>query len=237
MHPYYEKKRGALQKTMTGFLSPIAPEMTRISGKSASEALQDVWRIYARDMLSRFPYIGGDEVGGTRNLTEAYMLVAMGEFLRPYGASMEEIGRLMTLAYERRMLKIPRLLRSAAGKMLSRPKLLKKMFLKKDARNAANAAKNPGSFVTQTQMPPEAGYDFSYHNLVCPLANFAKRYGYEDYMPYLCNLDYVMFGLLNVPLFRERTCVQDDYCDFRLKLGAAPMPCWPPVFSQGKGYK
>ena len=83
------------------------------------------------------------------------------------------------------------------------------MLLKKDAKNAANAVKNPGSFETQTQIPPEEGYDFSYHNLVCPLSIFAKKYGYEEYMPYLCNLDNVMFGILGAPLYREHTCFDD----------------------------
>ena len=77
----------------------------------------------------------------------------------------------------------------------------------------------------------------SYHNLVCPLSNFAKQYGYEAYMPYLCNLDYVMFGMLGAPLFRSRTCFEDDFCDFKLKLGAKPLSYWPPVFSQENGCK
>ena len=110
------------------------------------------------------------------------------------------------------------------GKIFTNPRFLTKMFLKKDRKNALNAAQNPGSFETQTQIPPEKGYDFSYHNLVCPLADFAKKYGYEEYMPYICNLDYVMFGILGAPLYREHTCFDDgDYCDFKLKLSAKPM--------------
>ena len=60
----------------------------------------------------------------------------------------------------------------------------------------------------------------------------------EAYMPYLCNLDYVMFGIVGAPLFREHTCMEEgSCCDFKLKVAAKPMPYWPPVFSQGKGYK
>ena len=34
------------------------------------------------------------------------------------------------------------------------------------------------------------------------------------------------------------TCFEDgDYCDFKLKMDAKPMEYWPPVFTQGKGYK
>ena len=237
MHEYYEKSCGKLRKTMEGFLPLVGPELERIGGKPCGDALKDIWEIYERDMLAHFPFIGGDAASGTKNLTEAYMLVAMGEFLKQYGAEMDQIGRLMTLAYERRMQKMPRLMRKIMGRMFTSPKLLNRMFLKKDAKNAANAAKNPGSFETKTQIPPEPGYDFSYHNLVCPLANFARQRGYEEYMPYLCNLDYVMFGILGAPLFREHTCFEGEYCDFKLKNGAQPMPCWPPVFSQGKGYR
>ncbi len=38
-------------------------------------------------MLRRFPYIGGGDASGTKNLTEAYILVAMGEYLKEYGLS------------------------------------------------------------------------------------------------------------------------------------------------------
>lgn len=235
MHEYYQKNRSKLQKVMNRFLTLIAPELEQASGKSRSTVLQECWSIYEHDMLARFPYIGGDQASGTKNLTEAYMLVAMGEFLKSCGTTMEQVGYFMTLAYERRMKKMPPFVRRWMGKLFTNPKLLNKMFLKKDAKNAANAAKNPGSFETKTQIPPEEGYDFSYHNLVCPLANFAKKYGYEAYMPYLCNLDYVMFGILGAPLFREHTCFEGGFCDFKLKAGAEPLPYWPPVFSQGKG--
>ena len=135
------------------------------------------------------------------------------------------------------MQKTPPIAKALMGKLFRNPGLLNKMFRKKDAQNAANAKVNPGSFETKTHVPPEPGFDFSYHNLVCPLSNFAKQYWYEAYMPYLCNLDYVMFGMLGAPLFRSRTCFEDDFCDFKLKLGAKPLSYWPPVFSQENGCK
>lgn len=237
MHEYYKNKSGKLKKTMKSFLILVAPELESAVGKTYDTVFEDIWCIYERDMLARFPYIGGDGASGTKNLTEAYMLVAMGEFLKKYGVATEQTGCIMTLAYERRMLKMPKILRSVMRRMFTNPKLLNKMFLKKDAKNAENARKNPGSFETKTQIPAEDGYDFSYHNLVCPLADFAKKYGYEEYMPYLCNLDYVMFGILGAPLFREHTCFDGGYCDFKLKVDAETMPYWPPVFMQDKGYK
>lgn len=144
----------------------------------------------------------------------------------------------MVLSFERKSLAIPKFVRKIGGKFFSSPKLLNSIFKKKEAKNSANAEKHPGSFETETIIPPEEGYSFSYHNLVCPLANFAKSYDYTEYMPYLCNLDYVMFGVLGAPLYREYTIAQgDDYCDFKLKSGAETLKYWPPVFTQGEGYK
>lgn len=238
MHEYYAKKAPKLKKAMNSLLKPIAGELEKLSGKSYTAIFSDIWDHYEKNMLENFPYIGGDDVSGTGNLTGAYCFVSMGEVMKKYGVGMEEIGHLMVLAYERRFNAMPAIVKTIAHKSFTNVKSLNKKYLKKDAQNEANAAKFPGSFETRTMVPPEEGYDFSYHNLVCPLSNFARAHGYEEYMPYLCNLDYVMFGAFGVPLFREHTCFEDgDYCDFKLKIDAEPMPYWPPVFTQGKGYK
>ena len=238
MHGYYASNREKFKKRMRKLLDPVVPELEAASGKKYAVVSEEIWDYYDKNLLERFPYIGGDSVSGTKNLTGAYVFVAMGEILKRYGAKMEEIGRIMILSYERTTLKMPGIARALMGKVYRSPKLLNKMLVKKDAKNAANAAANPGSFETQTQIPPEAGYDFSYHNLVCPLSDFARKYGYEAYMPWLCNLDYVMFGTLGAPLFREHTCFEDgDYCDFKLKLDTQPLAYWPPVFRQDNPYK
>ena len=238
MHEYYAKNAPKPKKAMGKLLKPIAGELEKKSGKSYAEVFSEIWNHYEKNVLEHFPYIGGDDISGTGNLTGAYCFVSMGEVLKRYGVSLDEIGHLMVLAYERKFSGMPGIVKAIACKSFTNVKSLNRKYQKKDARNAANAAKYPGSFETKTMVPPEDGYDFSYHNLVCPLSNFAKAYGYEEYMPYLCNLDYVMFGVFGVPLFREHTCFENgDYCDFKLKMDAKPMQYWPPVFKQGKGYK
>ena len=238
MHGYYAKKAPKLKKAMNRLLKPITGELEKACGKPYAALFSEIWDHYEKYMLENFPYIGGDEVSGTGNLTGAYCFVSMGEILKKYGTGMVEIGHLMALAYERHFNAMPGIVKTIAHKSFTNVKSLNKKYLKKDAKNAVNAARYPGSFETKTMIPPEKGYDFSYHNLVCPLSNFARANGYEAYMPYLCNLDYVMFGAFGVPLFREHTCFADgDYCDFKLKIDAELMPYWPPVFTQGEGYK
>ena len=238
MHEYYRKNAPKLKKAMNGFLKPIAAELERCSGKDYAAVFEEIWQHYEKNMLENFPFIGGDAVSGTKNLTGAYCFVSMGEVLKGYDVTINEIGHLMVLAYERKFRGMPAIVKTILHRSYSNVNSLNRKFRKKDAQNAANAAENPGSFETKTMIPPEPGYDFSYHNLVCPLSNFAKTYGYEEYMPYLCNLDYVMFGAFDVPLFREHTCFEDgDYCDFKLRLGEKPLEYWPPVFAQENKYK
>jgi len=238
MHSYYIENKEKIKKNMRKLLSPVSPELEKVSGKKYDVVFEEMWDYYEKNLLERFPYVGGDKVSGTKNLTGAYCFVAMGEVLKNYGLTMDDIAHLMVLSYERFYKKMPGVIRSIMGKIYNNPRKLNKMMLKKDSKNALNAAENPGSFETETQIPPEEGYDFSYHNLVCPLSDFARKYGYEEYMPYLCNLDYVMFGVIGVPLYREHTCFEDgDYCDFKLKIGAETLPYWPPVFTQDNSYK
>ena len=238
MHEYYRNNMEKFRKGMNKYLSPVSSELEKAAGKKYDALFPEMWDYYEKNLLERFPYVGGDKVSGTKNLTGAYYFVAMGEVLKRYGASMDIIGKIMVLSYERVTLDMPGMVRYLMGKIYGSPKLLNMALQKKDKKNAANANENPGSFETQTQIPPEEGYDFSYHNLVCPLSNFAKKYGYEEYMPYLCNLDYVMFGVLGAPLYREHTCFEDeDYCDFKLKIGAQTLEFWPPVFMQDNPYK
>ena len=238
MHEYYRKNKSKLKKTMKRYLAHIAPELEEAGRKPYSALFEEIWSYYEKNLLEYFPYIGGDDVSGTSNLTGAYCFVAMGEVLKGYGVKPHDAGHLMAVCYERYFRAMPGIVRVLIKKVLGNPKIAVKIYTKKDAKNAANAAKFPGSFETKTQIPPEPGYDFSYHNLVCPLSLFAKEHGYEEYMPYLCNLDYVMLGFFGLPLYREHTCFADgDYCDFKINLGAPLLKAWPPVFLQGRGYK
>lgn len=174
MHEYYRKNAPKLKKDMNGLLKHVTKELEQYSGKSYVEVFEEIWRHYEQNMLENFPYIGGDEVSGTSNLTGAYCFVSMGEILKKYGVTLEDSGHLMVLAYERRFNGMPGIVKKIAKKSFTNVKSLNKKYQKKDAQNDANAAKYPGSFETKTMVPPEAGYDFSYHNLVCPLSNFAR---------------------------------------------------------------
>ena len=150
MHEYYVKNAPKLKKAMNSLLKPVAGELEKKSGKSYALLFEEIWDHYEKNMLENFPYIGGDDVSGTSNLTGAYCFVSMGEVLKNYGAEMEKIGHLMVMAYERKFNGMPGIVKAIAHKSFTNVRSLNKKYQKKDAQNAANAAKYPGSFETKT---------------------------------------------------------------------------------------
>ena len=72
VHEYYAANRDKLKKGMDRFLSLVAPELEKESGKKYADVFEEIWDYYERHLLERFPYVGGDKVSGTRNLTGAY---------------------------------------------------------------------------------------------------------------------------------------------------------------------
>lgn len=228
MHPYYANNAEKLKKSMNSYLKLIACEIEHIFQKPYLQAFEEIWQFYYTEIMEAFPYIGGDSVSGTANLTSAYFFVALGETAKKYGLSLHEWGQLSTVCCERYFDAMPALGKKLKGFIFRRTKLMQAALRKKDKHNHENAVKNPGSFETQMQEPTEE-YPLNFHTLVCPLYNFAKEHGYTAYMPYLCNLDYVMFGKIGIALAREHTCASGDgYCDFKFKQNA-PIPAfWPP---------
>lgn len=122
MHEYYAKKAPKLKKEMNILLKPIAGELEKKSGKSYAVLFEEIWDHYEKNMLENFPYIGGDDVSGTGNLTGAYCFVSMGEILKRCGVSLEETGHLMVLAYERKFNGMPGIVKAFARKSFTNVK-------------------------------------------------------------------------------------------------------------------
>ena len=228
MHPYYQDNVPKLKKQMRGYLKHIQADIEKIFEKPFDESLEEIWVVYERDMLARFPYIGGDSVRGTSNLTGAYFFVALGEAAKKYGLNLEQWGYLITKYFERNAKALPAFMRKIVPFAVSRRSLLNFAAKSMNRKNQENAALNPGSFETEWLEPTEE-YSVVFLTRRCPLSDFANEYGYREYMPYLCNLDYVMFGSVGLSLAREKTCAAgDDCCDFKVKRNV-PIPAfWPP---------
>ena len=56
---------------------------------------------------------------------------------------------------------------------------------------------------------------FYYHFTHCPIADFCKKYGYEEINPVLCNIDFTTMAMMHSVLHREQTIAEGGrICDY-----------------------
>ena len=90
-------------------------------------------------------------------------------------------------------------------------------FGKMMKKNAAWAEKHPEDWNTWDFHFDTALYKdgFYYHFTHCPIADFCKKYGYEEINPVLCNIDFMMISMMHARLIREHTVAHGEgICDY-----------------------
>ena len=59
---------------------------------------------------------------------------------------------------------------------------------------------------------------FYYHFNHCPIADFCRKYGYEEINPVLCNIDHITARLVHGRLVRHHTLATDGpICDYLIR--------------------
>ncbi len=228
MHEYYKKNSMKFKKQMNTMFKLIRNEIEDTFSKPYNEVFEEIWEFYYDNIMEKFPYIGGDNASGTKNLTGAYYFVALGEVGKKYKITIEQWGKMITISFERYFEKTPKFAKRVIKRISEKSRFVEMLLLRKDKKNMKNAIQYLGSFETKTQTPTEE-YPINFHVTVCPLYEFAKQNNYLEYMPYLCNLDYAMFNAFDIPLYREKTLASGDkYCDFKIKKGGKIEPAYPP---------
>ena len=88
-----------------------------------------------------------------------------------------------------------------------------------------------------TVAPYEKNKPIYYEFTACPAAEFAKRFGFADIMPALCNVDYASMELLHARLVRTTTCVDGCRCDYTICGDKDPYVKEHPEYRDENGYR
>ena len=64
--------------------------------------------------------------------------------------------------------------------------------------------------------PYDVKQPIRYHFTSCPVAEFAKQFGFDDVLPYLCNADFFGIELMHGKLIRKNTLGNGDVCDYAI---------------------
>ena len=85
--------------------------------------------------------------------------------------------------------------------------------------------------------PYENSKPIYYEFTACPAAEFAKRFGFADIMPALCNVDYASMELLHAKLVRTTTCVDGCRCDYTICGDQDPYVKEHPEYRDEAGFR
>ena len=174
-----------------------------------------IWRetlAYYRRFVDEAPDIGGKANRMSSNL---YMALAVFAFYEADGRKLtpEKLRALMT---ERMPKHIPLF---SALVDFNKPRNQRKLRARYEKYKATSDEKlDRGEWGNswRIEMNPRGREKGIAFDLVsCPLADFARKHGYTEIMPVLCDFDYLTASLIHAHLFREHTVATGSpYCDY-----------------------
>ena len=195
-------------------VSQIRPVLVHRYGEGGTEKLlRDMEPIYSR-FMAETPSIGGKENMMSGNLDMAIPFFALYE-ASGRSLSAEDINEMLDIVMISRYRKVGRFINF---NRLDKPWIMKRLHRFME-RIAAKLNAHKGKDWNNTwgiQVNPE-GHD---HGLAmtlvgCPIADFAKKHGYMDILPLLCDSDIKAAAVIHARLIRRHTAAQGaDTCGY-----------------------
>lgn len=190
--------------------------LNHAKSKYGKDRTNEIWaeteKIYQR-FLMEIPYIGGSENFMSHNLYQSLVLFAYYE-ATGRDLSIDEMEKVIVKVFMDR--------RKFLGKIINLNKvgkLITALIYKYVGVIKKQADKNRGGKWNNTwgiEINPDNHRKGIAITLVgCPIADFAKEYGYLDIMPVLCRIDYTTVEMLHGKLIRHHTVAEGyDKCDY-----------------------
>lgn len=181
-------------------------------------------------IIPTIPFIGGKENTMTEYLLLSSPLIPLVKALKKEGLKNRKIGKIITDSAECLYRKLPKPFR-----WYLRRKLVTKSNIKENKEGARWSQKRTFPMDWVYEFIDGEGEDFEYgiNMEECGLLKYWKELGLEEFVPYLCLTDWVLWDVLNVKTTRTTTLANGgDVCDYRFykgKYNDGPKG-WPPEY-------
>jgi hypothetical protein len=212
---YYLARRPALLERFDS----LAPHLTRsllYHGISDPEKIVSDTRAAYNDLIPELPFIGGDENRLTENLLSSIWALPLYRVLLPLGRSAKEIGQIVYDTIE-------------AG---TRDKSAREWAVVADYRfspewrervKAGASASKSRTYEfdwVYDYIEADCCNDYGIDYTECGLEKFMRSQEASELTPYLCALDFIVYGAMDAGLRRTMTVAEGAHCcDFRFKRG------------------
>lgn len=166
-------------------------------------------------LIPQIPYIGGKQNRLTDTLEQMTSLLALYRVLKARGVPVEEIGALVQQMVTAHIESFPSLARQMIGRFyMSR-------FWRKSTRKRALESQQrqyEGNFVYEVVEGDGEGFEWGVNYLECGVVKFFHQQAADEFTPYMCLIDYLVFPAMGVDLQRQGTIANGcTHCDFRFR--------------------
>jgi hypothetical protein len=212
---YYILNRGRFFQLAQAFFGEAKKILSQRYKKGlAQDIYYDSLEKYEK-MLKGLPDIGGGENPLTENLTGAALGLALYLSMKARGKNADEIGRINYDLVEK--------LYSSeyAGRPVGESQADRIERHRESVRNCALRSQKrefEGDWVSESIDCNGAEFDYGWNNVECGIKKLFEKYDAREYLPYQCILDKIIYSSRKLGLTRTKTLVDDECCDFRIKL-------------------
>lgn len=213
---FYTRQRAKLLKGHDKMLRPGYSLLTKHYGDQASSIIRETHAEFDA-LIPKIPYIGGNENPLTDTLVKTTSVLALYNVLLRRGQTIEEIGALVhELARADLDANFPLMLRKLAGRLM-----MTRFWRARARRKAAISQQReyPFNFVTEV-VEGNGEFEWGINYLECGIVKFFHEQGADEFTPYMCVIDFLVFPAVGINLHRTGTIASGcTHCDFRFKKG------------------
>jgi hypothetical protein len=168
-------------------------------------------------LIPQLPYIGGQRNSMTDEIVISAIALALYRVMKRHGKGVEQTGELLYRMAEAWIKRYPRFLRRLMGwaylSWLGQSQSKRKAAMSQERRY-------PGDWVREHVEENGDAFNWGVDYTECGSVKYLHSQGAAELAPYLCLLDYPLFGALGIELKRTMTLAEGcQKCDFRFKRG------------------
>lgn len=216
---YYSSRKEKLLKDFDRTCALMKESLiARYDDKFANLLQREARREYEK-LIPEIPYIEG----GRARMLNSFLLITAQELavykaIKREGKLPGEAWELCHQALRLRVAEIPRWKRWLLKQFMFST-LVKKVMARRSKQQQPTCF---GDFEVEYLISEEGDFDVGVNYLQCGNYRFAVKHGGEAFAPYICMSDIALSDAMGWGLMRTQTLADGcDYCDFRMKKGAA----------------
>ncbi|MFN8371962.1 MAG: L-2-amino-thiazoline-4-carboxylic acid hydrolase [Anaerolineae bacterium] len=212
---YYLAQKDRLLKNHDKLLALGTAQFVARWGEAEAQHIIAQTRAEFERLIPQIPYIGGKENSFTDTIEQMTSLLALYRTLKARGTPLDEIGQLSHHMAQAWIDQFPALARSIIGRFY-----MSRWWRKRTEKKALDSQRREyaGAFVYEVLPGDGENYQWGVNYLECGVVKYFHAQSADEFTPYMCVIDFLMFPAMGIELKRQGTIANGcTHCDFRFQ--------------------